>query len=115
MQRRSYLKLSATGLVTSTVGLAGCGSPGGLEIADTEAQGTALGNIEVTALVENTAGSSQDGELVTQVDIEGGDTYTERESVTVAGDSSNSYTHTHDIAVSESLSAERYEYSASIE
>lgn len=115
MERRKFLQLSASGLTVSTIGIAGCGAIGGLEIADMDSQTTALGNIEVLALVENTGGSSQDGELVTQVDIDGGDTYTEREVVTVAGDSSNSYTHSHDISFSASLSAERYEYSANIE
>jgi hypothetical protein len=116
MERRRFLKASATGLTATTIGIAGCGGiGGGLEVIDTEARNTALGNVEIIAMVENTSSDTQEGELVTQVDIQGGDTYTEREVITVTGDSSNSYSQTHDIDFAESLSGSEYEYEASIE
>jgi len=116
MKRRHVLRASGAGVTAAAVGLAGCGGfLGGLEVASVESRTTALGNVEVSVVVENTSGSSQTGELVTQVDVEGGDTYTERQEVTVPGNAENSYAVTHDLSLSESLTADSYEYNASIE
>lgn len=95
--------------------LTGCSQvTGGLEVSSTDSRTTAFGNVEVLAVVENTSGDTKSGTLQTQVDIQGGDTYTERENITVMGESSNSYTITHDVGLGDSLSAESYEYSAEI-
>lgn len=114
MERRDLLKSAGVGLTVISVGTAGCMETQPLEVTDTDSQSTAVGNIEIIAMVVNNSNEPASGELVTQADIQGGDTYTEREVVTVDGNSSNSYTHTHDLNLSESLSGGQYEYSAHI-
>ncbi|PSQ42112.1 hypothetical protein BRD17_09435 [Halobacteriales archaeon SW_7_68_16] len=93
---------------------AGCGGVGGsLEIADTSSQSTATGNVVVSVLVENTGDSEDSATLQSQVDVQGGDTYTDRRDISVPGGGSNSYDFEFDIAIDESLEASEYEYSAS--
>ena len=119
MDRRNFL--AATGTVVATAALAGCGGSGGggitggLEIADVTAETTSFGNVDMQVVVENTAGSEKSGTLRGVVDVEGGDTYEQTRSVTVSANSDNSYRLKFDIALSESLSADAYEYSAEIQ
>ncbi|MFC7077752.1 hypothetical protein [Haloarcula halophila] len=116
MERRHFLKLTGSALLaTSSILVSGCSAFGGLEVSSVNADTTALGDIEVLVVVENTASSSRDRELTTQVDVQSGDTYTQSEEITVPGESENSYRHTHDLALSESLSADSFDYSASVE
>lgn len=114
MNRREFgLKsaLAIGGIAT----LAGCSEvaddvTGGLEIADTQSGTTAFNNIRVVVLVQNTASGSRSGTLIGQVDIEGGDTFTERRSITVPGEGSNSYELGFDIDLSDQISGGQYRY-----
>jgi|GEM_PF-773389 hypothetical protein len=113
--------LSGVGVGTMAV-LAGCsgsdgggGIGGGLTVDDTSAETTAFGNVVLSVAVSNTSGSSNSDTLIGQVDMTGGDTYTERRDITVDGEQSNTYELEFDIDFSESLSASEFEYSARIE
>lgn len=119
--RRGFL----VGSIVPTIGLlAGCAGVledaedavnGKLEVTATDARTTGFGNVEVGAQVRNTGSDSKSGTLVAQVDLEGGDTLTERESVTVPGDQSRSYTVGIDVPVSDSLRGSQYRYDAWIQ
>lgn len=111
LRRRTVLGGIGTAAASTLAGCLG----GGLEIDDVDARTTSFGNVILTVAVSNGNGSSEDGTLVGQVDMSGGDTYTERRDVTVTGDGSNTYELEFDIAISESLSAAEYEYSAELE
>lgn len=121
MNRRGMLK-SAAGVASAggLASIAGCSestqnaiSSGGLEITDTESENTAFGNVVVHVMVQNTASSSKSATLVGQVDVEGGDTYTDQRDISVMGEDSNSYELEFDIDFS--LSASSYHYSAQLE
>ena len=114
--RRSVLSGVTVGAAALLAGCSGSGGlGGGLSIDDTSAETTAFGNVVLTVAVSNTSGSSKTGTLIGQVDISGGDTYTENREISVAGDGSNTYELEFDIDISESLSASEYEYSARVE
>lgn len=118
---------SRRSVIGGTVGivgaLAGCSelesavneSSSGLNIEDTDARNTSAGNLEIGALVENSAPDTKSKTLVGQVDIEGGDTYSSRTSITVPGNDTRTYTMTVDIPVSRSISGGRYQYDAFLE
>lgn len=114
MERRKYLK-SATGIAISVVGFAGCSALGGLEVESVNAQTTTFGNVKLQVVVANNSSDTESGTLVGQVDIKGGDTYTEQQSVTVPGNAANSYTLSFNIGLGDSLTADSFEYSAQIE
>lgn len=105
--------------VCATIGaLAGCSSSGlggGLSIENVNAESTSFGNVVLTVSVSNSSSSSKSSTLLGQVDVTGGDTYTKRREITVTGDGSSTFELTFDIALSESLSATEYEYSAELE
>lgn len=100
--------------------LAGCSGrlravTGGLKIENVDSRTTSLGDIVLTVTITNDSGSSKSSTLIGQVDISGGDTYTQRRDVTVTGDSSNTFELGFDVALSESLSANQYEYNTELE
>ena len=115
--RRSVLSAVSAGTVALLAGCSasGNGFGGGLTVDDTVAETTAFGNVVLTVAVSNTSGSSKTGTLIGQVDISGGDTYTERRGISVDGEGANTYELEFDIDISDSLSASEYEYSARIE
>ena len=105
-----------------TAAIAGCsgsgnggGIGGGLSVDTVDSQTTSFGNVVLTVSVSNSSGSSKSNTLMGQVNISGGDTYTQRRNITVPGESSNTFELEFDIDFSESLSASEYEYSAQIE
>lgn len=107
-----------SGVWTTLAALAGCSSSGfggGLSIETVEAESTSFGNVVLRVSVSNSSGSSKSSTLLGQVDVTGGDTYTKRRDITVTGDSSTTFELTLDIALSDSLSASEYEYSAELE
>ncbi|WP_256393592.1 hypothetical protein [Natronoarchaeum rubrum] len=118
MHRRRFVRVATAGLA---VPLAGCsdspggGLGGGLEVTDVQSSTTLAGNVDLSVQVSNTSSDSASATLYGEVDIEGGDTYTESRSVTVSPDGSNSYELSFDIDFSESLSASSYEYQAWVE
>lgn len=119
MNRRECIRKGGVALSTVTL-LSGCSEmagevTGGLEITTIDSEDTSFGNIIVGVRVENTARELKSGTLITQVDVEGGDTYTERREISVPGESENTYTNKHDISVETSLSEFRYTYDAGIE
>lgn len=103
-------------MTAASVALAGCSSvTGGLKVQGVDAAGTAFGNVNMAVQVENTASDSKSGTLVGQVDMNGGDTYTEQRSITVNGGTSNTFELSFDIGLDDSISSGSYEYSAQIE
>jgi len=88
---------------------------GELKVTSRDARNTNFGNVEVGAQVRNTGSDSKSGTLVVQVDVQGGDTFTKRTSVTVPGDQSRSFTQTVDLPISDSLSGSQYRYDAWIQ
>lgn len=117
--RRAVLK--GAGVATMAV-IAGCSSSGGtggigggLSVESVDSQTTSFGNVVLTVSVANSNSSSKSSTLMGQVDVSGGDTYTKRRDITVTGDSSNTFELEFDIALSESLSADQYEYTAQLE
>lgn len=122
MERREVVK--GFGVILSSGFMAGCSELGestglveqsDLQISDTEAQSTTFGNVRLGVMVVNRGEKSGSATLVGQVDVQGGDTYTNRREITVAAGDSNSYMMEFDIDFSESLSAEKYQYSARLE
>jgi len=115
IQRREFVSKAGAAGITSSLGLlAGCISSG-LQVEDTDARVTTFGNVIVRVLVANDSSSSKSATLIGQVDVKGGDTYTQRRDISVTGDGSNTYDLEFDIAMSDSLSASEFEYSAEIE
>lgn len=115
MDRREFTKL--TGAAVTVPLLAGCSDAvaeitGGLEVTGVDASMTGFGNVEMTVRVENGASSSQSGTLVGQVDLDGGDTFTERKEITVQSDRRNTFEFEFDIPISDSLSGGQYTYDA---
>jgi hypothetical protein len=122
MRRRKIVK--GFGITAGSVFLAGCsdimesagfGEQSDLEITDTDAQTTTFGNVRVGVMVANRGEKSGSATLVGQVDVQGGDTYTKRRDISVPAGDSNSYTLEFDIDLTESLSADRFQYSARLE
>ncbi|WP_152422585.1 hypothetical protein [Natrinema pellirubrum] len=108
--------------MATTAAIAGCsgsgnggGIGGGLSVDNVDSQTTSFGNIVLTVSVSNSSDSSKSNTLMGQVDISGGDTYTNRRDITVSGDSSNTFELEFDIDFSESLSTSEYEYNAQLE
>jgi len=118
MHRRRFLGAAAAAFA---VPLAGCsdspggGLDGGLEVTDVQSSTTLAGNVDLSVQVSNTSSESASATLYGEVDVDGGDTYTESRSVTVSPDGSNSYELSFDIDFSESLSGSSYEYEAWVE
>lgn len=113
LTRRSIGRLCAAATIPAIAGCAGGGSS--LSVEDIQAQNTSFGNVIVAVLVANDGSESGSGTLIGQVDMDGGDTYTESRSITVASGDSNTYELEFDIDLGESLSGGSYEYSARIE
>ncbi|WP_248516693.1 hypothetical protein [Salinarchaeum laminariae] len=88
---------------------------GELKVVSRDSRNTAMGNVEIGAQIQNTGSDSKSGTLVAQVDVEGGDTHTQRKSVTVPGDQLRSYTVSIDIPMSDSLTGFEYRYDAWIQ
>lgn len=86
-----------------------------LQITGTDSRGTSFGNIELGVRVENTSSDTQSGTLVGQVNVDGGDTYTQSRSITVPGGQANTYTLGIDIPISRSLAGGSYTYDAWLE
>ncbi|ELZ11572.1 hypothetical protein C479_06901 [Halovivax asiaticus JCM 14624] len=113
MDRREFTKVA--GAAATIPLLAGCSDAvsevtGGLDVTGMNARTTTFGNIELTAQVENTASDSKSGTLVGQVDLEGGDTFTEQKAITVGANRTNSFEIGIDIPVADSLSGGQYTY-----
>ncbi|MFC6766472.1 hypothetical protein [Natrinema soli] len=118
LTRRSMFSGVGVGTIAILAGCSGSdvgGIGGGLTVDDTSAETTTFGNVVLSVAVSNTSGSSKSDALIGQVDMTGGDTYTERRDITVDGEQSNTYELEFDIDFSESLSASEFEYSARIE
>lgn len=122
MRRRNLVK--SIGAVAGIGLIAGCseftksagiGEQSDLEITDTDAQATTFGNVRLGVMVVNRGEKSGSATLAGQVDVQGGDTYTKRREITVSAGDSNSYTLEFDIDFAESLSADRFQYSARLE
>ncbi|MXR50282.1 hypothetical protein GRX03_01480 [Halovenus sp. WSH3] len=113
------------GIVTLSLGsvaVAGCSdavdeATGGpdLEVTDISSETTTFGNVRLGIRVVNNGNEAGTNTLVGQVDIQGGDTYTQRQSITVNADSGNDFTMEFDIDISESLSGSRYTADAFLE
>lgn len=117
--RRSIIRGAGAATIAVTAGCSGSGDgggiAGGLSVDSVDSQVTAFGNVVLTVTVSNDSDSSKSKTLMGQVDVSGGDTYTKRRDITVSGSSSNTFELEFDIAASESLSADRYEYTAELE
>ncbi len=119
LNRRTVISNAGVGVLATVAGCSGSdgtgGIGGGLSVESVNAQTTSFGNVVLTVSVSNSNSSSKSSTLVGQVDVSGGDTYTERREITVTGDSSSSFELEFDIAISESLSSDQYEYDAQLE
>lgn len=117
MNRRRFVGVAAAGLAPALAGCSGTGGgiDGGMEVTGVDASNTLAGNVELNVTVSNTSSESASGTLYGEVDVEGGDTYTESRSITVSPDGSNSYTLGVDVSASDSLSGASYEYRAWVE
>ncbi|SNZ12417.1 hypothetical protein SAMN06269185_1713 [Natronoarchaeum philippinense] len=118
MHRRQFVAAASVGFTSILAGCSdepGGGIDGGLEVTDVTASNTIAGNVELGVLVSNSSSESASATLYGEVDVEGGDAYTESRSITVSPDGSNSYELGIDVAVSDSLSGSSYEYRAWVE
>lgn len=114
MYRREYVKKGMIG-VAATIPLAGCVAGSGMDIEDVDTRTTTFGNIIVAVLVVNRTDEKQSETIVAEVDIDGGNLYTERKTVSLPPNTKDKVEIKFDIDLSESLSATRYEYNAEFE
>lgn len=121
--RRGVLgSLSKAGVVGIAAGLAGCsatsdllGGGSNLEVTEVESQVTGWGDVQLSISVENTGSESESGTLYGQVDVQGGDVYSESQQITVPAGETNQYTIDVPIEFQDSLGAEGYQHSAWVE
>jgi len=113
MHRRGFVSILGATILAGCSALGQLGEP--LEITDAETESTALGNVIANVTIENTISETHSGTLIGQVDVDGGDTYTESRQITVPGDETNSYRLEFDIDVRDSLSGSQYQFSAEID
>lgn len=113
MDRRTFVQRAGSIALAGSV--AGCSSvTGGLSVSSVNHYITSFGNVALMITVENSASDRRSGTVLGQVDVDGGQLYTKRRPVTVAGNDFVSLEMSFDIALSESLSGNQFTYSAQI-
>lgn len=115
MNRRGFGKVALATI--GSISIAGCSevAGGSLEVSDMDSHSTTWGNVVIRAMVVNNSTDSISGTLFGEVDVRGGDTYTESRSILVRGNDSSSYKLEFDVRAGESISGAQYEYSAWVE
>ncbi|MDG5778252.1 hypothetical protein VB773_14905 [Haloarculaceae archaeon H-GB2-1] len=92
---------AALAAVVLLVTISGCsGATGGLQIEADHAETTALGNVVVTATVENTAEETREGTLYCEVSVSGR-IYEDSYSISVDGESRETYEMKFDVPISD--------------
>jgi hypothetical protein len=110
---RGALLAAGTGGV---VAVSGCSMiTGGLEVTEVTPESTAAGNVVLHATVENSASETKSGTLSGTVDVQGGESYATSREVALEGGQSDTFDLEFDIEFSDSLTEDRYTYSASME
>lgn len=113
--RRSMLRKIGAAVCAGSLSLnAGClgdtGNAGGgpdLQIADRDAEITTFGNVVATVTVVNEGDEAGTGEVWVEVDLNGGDSFTESEVVRVEPGTTQTYEIEVDVGVVDALSSDQ--------
>lgn len=110
--RRTFLLVVASGTVGGT---AGCLDEvnelvSDLEIVAMDANATSTGGVELVAEVENHGSSRQEAVLAGEVDIQGSETLTDSEEISVGAERSNTFTLSFSPSASDRLSGSEFTY-----